>query len=196
MGIYFDPFYILVFVLIKHQASCGWGLPLLSLVTNSMGQWPSQGLVGTDMLLPINSAWFPALWNLFLILSAFPLLFWRPSLWFAEVIVFLTWKALQWAKCVIILSGIIKKEAWASNGDEFSPCTATLGTKRKTASFFLLPFLLSQESAWVTGKWSWLPWGRCSELWPVARKRLPQSWSFLQKCVSTACVGAWSLRMK
>lgn len=71
MGIYLDPFYIRVFVLIKHQASCGWGLPLLPLVTNSMGQWPSQGLVGTDMLLLINSASFPALWNLFLILLAF-----------------------------------------------------------------------------------------------------------------------------
>lgn len=144
MGIYFDPFYILVFVLIKHQASCGWGLPLLSLVTNSMDQWPSQGLwaltccyslILLDFLLcgiSSSSSWL------------FSLLFWRPSLWFAEVIVFLTGKALQWAKCIIILSGIIKKETWASNGDEFSPCTATLGTKRKTTSFFLLLFLLTQ----------------------------------------------------
>lgn len=118
-----------------------------------VGQWPSpEGLVGADAFLLIDSLLFPALWNLFLMLLPFfpaPL---KTSPLFSEVIVFLTWKALQWAKCIIIFSGIKNKaktniqkpknqnkQKTPPMEDEFSPCSATWKLPSSSFPFFPKP---------------------------------------------------------
>ena len=75
---------------------------------------------------------------------------WRPSLLFSEVIVSLTGKALQWARCIITLNGRKKKTLESAVENEFSLCPVTLGVERKTSSFILLPF--SSKPRVILGK--------------------------------------------
>ena len=106
-GDIFWSFSILVFVLVKHQESCSPGLFLILLVINPCGlvakvRQPCghyHVVFYSFFFLLIDSAWFPVDPLGFLCFLS-----WRPSLWLSEVTVSLTWKALQWAKCIIILS--------------------------------------------------------------------------------------------
>ena len=111
-GDIFWSFSIFVFVLVKHQESCSPGLFLILLVINPCGLVAKVRHPCGCYHVVFYSFFFT---NWFCLISCFveflvdPLGFlcflsWRPSLWFSEVTVSLTWKALQWVKCIIILS--------------------------------------------------------------------------------------------
>ena len=78
LGDIFWSFYILVFVLVKHQQSCSHGLLLILLVINPCGLVAKARqpcgryyVVFLQFFLLIDSAWFPVLLNFLLILLAF-----------------------------------------------------------------------------------------------------------------------------
>lgn len=198
MGIYFNPFYVLVFVLIKHQESCGWALPLLLLVTNSGGAVAKSGR-------PCGH--WHAFTNWFCLISSFvePL---------PDLLAFISapLKALPsvlWSHCLPDMKGTSvgqkhnyikwnwKRKSEPPMENEFTLCTATLGLKRKTAFFFLLPFFPNQESACVKGKWNRLPMG--TVLWAVnssQEKAAPGAGPSCGGVFLTASLGMWLFRVE